>query len=87
MADQEERIPEIEADLQRRISMSTHNFEDFIYISARLYTLTRNIQYRNIQRIGDLVDSLTRMFNDINDMMTETIIENKGQVEVLRHNI
>ena len=60
MADEAPFVPEVED--QRRVSMSNRNFEELIYISARLYTLRRNMQYRNINHMGHMVKSLTFMF-------------------------
>ena len=81
MADEAPFVPEVED--QRRVSMSNRNFEELIYISARLYTLTRNMQYRNINHMGDMVESLTIMLRNLDEVITETIRENGGQVEIV----
>ena len=81
MADEAPFVHEVED--QRRVSMSNRNFEELIYVSARLYTLTRNMQYRNINHMGDMVESLTIMFRNLDEVMTKTIRENQGQVEIV----
>ena len=81
MADQ----PEVEAD-QRKVSMSARNFEELIFIAARLYTFNRNLQNRNITQMRDMVESTKIMFDRLDAIITETLSENDSQVIVLDHN-
>ena len=81
MADQ----PEVEAD-QRKVSMSARNFEELIFIAARLYTFNRNLQNRNITQMRDMVESTKIMFDRLDAIITETLSENESQVIVLDHN-
>ena len=57
MTDQEERILEVEADLQRRISMSRQNVEELIYLSAGVSTLKRNIKFSFVNHVAEVLES------------------------------
>ena len=74
-----------EAD-QRRVSISARNFEELIFIAARLYTFNRNLQNRNITHMRDMVESTKIMFDRLDAIITETLSENESQVIVLDHN-
>ena len=63
--------------------MSRRNFENLIYVSARLYTFTRNLQYRNIIHMRDMLETLDRVFTNIDELITETINENGIQVGIV----
>ena len=41
------------------------------------------MQYRNINHMEDMVESLTIMSRNLDEVMTETIRENGGQVEIV----
>ena len=72
-----------EEEEDRRISMSHRNFKNLIYVSARLYTFTRNLQYRNIIHMRDMLETLDRIFTNIDELITETINENGIQVGIV----
>ena len=82
MADQ----TEVKED-PRKVSMTSRNFEELIYIAARLYTFNRNLQYRNVIQMRDMIEQTKMMFDRLDDVISETLHENDGRVEILNHEI
>ena len=71
---------------QGRVSISARNFEELIFIAARLYTFNRNLQNRNITQMRDMVDSTREMFDRLDAVITKTLSDNDRQIIVLDHN-
>ena len=71
---------------QGRVSISARNFEELIFIAARLYTFNRNLQNRNITQMRNMVESTKEMFDRLDAVITETLSDNDRQVIVLDHN-
>ena len=57
MAEKEERILEVEADLQRRILVSKQNVEELIDLSAGVSTLKRNIKFSFVNHVVEVLES------------------------------
>ena len=71
---------------QGRVSISARNFEELIFIAARLYTFNRNLQNRNITQMRNMVESTKEMFDRLDAVITKTLSDNDRQIIVLDHN-
>ena len=61
------------------------NLEKLLDIAARLYIAGRNLETRPINRFA--ISRIVRnIFNELDDVLTEVLNENNGQLEVVIHN-